>query len=177
MFEEMSAVEIGQAVAIRRKVRRDPIEDHGNTVLVQIVDQVHKILRSAETRGRSKVAGRLVPPRSIKGMLHQRQKFHMSEVHAPRVFSQTRRHLSIGQRTIVLLGYTHPGAKVDFVNRDRCMQGIPAAPSSHPFAVSPVVTEVPNHGRCTRRFFVEYSEGVCLICYVAVMLREYAKFI
>jgi hypothetical protein len=44
---EMSAVEVGETVGVGREVRRHPVEDDGDAVLVQVVDQVHEILRRA----------------------------------------------------------------------------------------------------------------------------------
>ena len=79
MLVQVCSVEKRQAVTVGREVRRHPIEIHTDTVLVQVIDQEHEILRSAVTRGRGEVAGRLVSPRAVEGMLHDRQEFHVSE--------------------------------------------------------------------------------------------------
>ena len=39
---EVRAVEKGQAVLVGREVRRHPIENHADAVLVQVVDEVHQ---------------------------------------------------------------------------------------------------------------------------------------
>ena len=81
---EMRAVEVGEAVRVGREVRRHPIEDHADAVLVQVVDQVHEILRRAVARGGREVAGGLISPGAVEGMLHHGQKFDMRESHAGR---------------------------------------------------------------------------------------------
>src|SRR5579862_5921834 len=59
---EMRAVEVGEAVGVGREVRRDPVENHADAVLVKVVDEVHEILRRAVARGGSEVAGGLISP-------------------------------------------------------------------------------------------------------------------
>ena len=96
MLVEMRAVEVGQAVRVGREVRRHPVEDHGDAVLVQVVDQIHEILRRAVARGGGEIAGGLVSPGAVEGMLHHGQEFHVSEAHAADVFGEARRGLAIG---------------------------------------------------------------------------------
>ena len=47
---ETGAVELRQTECVARKMRRHPIEDDPDAVLMQHVDQVHQVLRSAITR-------------------------------------------------------------------------------------------------------------------------------
>src|SRR5205823_9729594 len=47
MLVEMRAIEIREPMLIRRKMRRDPIQDNTDTVLMQHVDEVHQILGSS----------------------------------------------------------------------------------------------------------------------------------
>jgi len=47
MFIEISAIEIDEAILIIRKVRRHPIEDHADPILMQLIDEDHEILRGA----------------------------------------------------------------------------------------------------------------------------------
>src|SRR5208282_2859770 len=72
VLEQMGAVEEGKAVPVGREVRRHPVENDGNAVLMQIVHEVHEILRRAVTRRRRKVAGGLISPGTVEGMLHDR---------------------------------------------------------------------------------------------------------
>ena len=43
----MRAVEHDRAVLVVGKVRRHPVEDHADAVLVQQVDEIHEVLRRA----------------------------------------------------------------------------------------------------------------------------------
>ena len=48
VFVKAGAVKAAQAVAIGGKVRRHPVQDDANPVLVALVDKVHEIVRGAE---------------------------------------------------------------------------------------------------------------------------------
>ena len=123
MLEQVRAVEVGEAVAVGREVRRHPIENHADALLVQVVHQVHEILRRAVASGGGKIAGRLVSPRAVEGMLHDRQQFDVGEAQLVHVFRQARRHLAIGQGTVVLFRHAHPRAEVHFVDRHAARAG------------------------------------------------------
>ena len=47
---EVRAVEVGEAVLVGREVRRHPVEDHADAALVQVIDEVHEVLRRAVAR-------------------------------------------------------------------------------------------------------------------------------
>src|SRR6202166_4461719 len=90
MLVKMSAVEIREAVSVGRKVRRHPVENYGDSVLMQVVHQIHEILRRAITRCGCKIAGGLVSPGPVEGMLHYREKFNMGKPHASHVLGKAR---------------------------------------------------------------------------------------
>ena len=95
MFVEMRAVEVGEAVSVGREVRWNPVEDDADAVLVQVVDQVHEVLRRAVARGGREVSGGLVSPGTVEGMLHHGQKLDVGESHLADVFGKARRGLTI----------------------------------------------------------------------------------
>ena len=72
-------------------MRRHPVEDHADAVLVQVIDEVHEILRRAVASGRREVAGRLVAPRAVERMLHDRQQLDVREAQVGHVLDQRRR--------------------------------------------------------------------------------------
>src|SRR5207244_3222102 len=49
---EVRAVEVDDAMAVSRKMRRHPVEDHADAVRVQGVDKSHDVLLRAVARGR-----------------------------------------------------------------------------------------------------------------------------
>ena len=100
----MGAIEIGKPVSVRGEVRRDPVKNDRDAVLVEIVHQVHEILRRAVTRSWGEVAGRLVSPGAIERMFHDGQEFDVREAQLSYVFGQARSSFAIGERAIVLFG-------------------------------------------------------------------------
>ena len=48
IFVQRGAVKLRQAVGIRGKVRRHPIEDHADIGLMQCIDEIGEILRRAK---------------------------------------------------------------------------------------------------------------------------------
>ncbi len=81
VFEEMCSIEERQPMFIGREVRRYPVEDDANILLMQCVNQVHEFLGGAVACGWCKVAGGLVTPRSIEWMLGHRHEFDVRETH------------------------------------------------------------------------------------------------
>ena len=72
VLEQMRAIEVGQPMPIGRKVRRNPIQDHADAMLMQVIDQIHEILRRTVTRSGREVTRCLISPRAKERMLHHR---------------------------------------------------------------------------------------------------------
>ncbi len=81
MFVQVRAVEIRQAVLVGREVRGHPIQNDANSAAVQVVDEVHEILRRAIARRRSEVPCDLIAPRTVERMLHDGHQLHVRETH------------------------------------------------------------------------------------------------
>lgn len=62
MFKEIRPVEIGQPVFIGGEVGRDPVEDDSYSMFMEFVYEVHEVLGSPVSRGRSKISHGLVAP-------------------------------------------------------------------------------------------------------------------
>src|ERR1041385_5258543 len=110
VFEQMRAVEIREAVLVGRKMRRYPIEDHADAVLVQHVDEVHEILRRAVAARRREKSRALVAPRAIERMLHDRQELDVREIHLAHVLGERAGDLAIAEWAIVVVGIAPPRA-------------------------------------------------------------------
>ena len=76
---EVGAVEAGEPVGVHREVRRHPVEDDADASLVQPVDHRHQIGGRAVAGGRREVPGRLVAPRAVERVLHDRQQLDVGE--------------------------------------------------------------------------------------------------
>ena len=84
--------------------------------LMQIIDQIHQVLWGAIAAGRGIIAGALIAPGTIEGMLHHRQKFDMRKTQARDVFGQLGCQLTIGQMAVPFLGHAHPRSQVHLIN-------------------------------------------------------------
>src|ERR1700691_748068 len=109
-------------MAVGREVRWYPIEDDGNIVLVQVVDEVHEIVRRTVSRRGSTIARSLISPGTVERMLHDWEQLDVSESQPIHMVGQSGRDLAIGERTVVFLGDAHPGAEMNLIDRYRRVQ-------------------------------------------------------
>src|SRR5437764_10626267 len=173
----MGAVEIGEPVGVRGEVRRDPVKNDGNAVLVEIVHQVHEILRRAVARSWREVAGRLVSPGAIERMFHDGQEFDVSEAQLAQVFGQARSGFAVSERAVVLFGNAHPRSQMNFSNRLSSGQRVPLVALLHPVIVVPFVVEVPDDGCGARRFFIPDREGIGFVDTIPMAIRIDVEFV
>src|SRR6185312_624419 len=92
---EMRAVEITQARFILRKVRRNPVENDSNSMLVEVVDQEHEISGRPETAGWRKVSNGLVTPGAIERMLGDRKEFDVRKASRMDIVGKLNGHLPV----------------------------------------------------------------------------------
>ena len=138
VFVEVGAVKVGQRVGVGRKVDGDKVHDDADAHPVAGVDEGGELGRGAVPAGDGEVAGGLVAPAAVEGVLGQRQQLHMGEV----VLQQPRDQLP-GQLFVVVpavravgpggAGLMLPAADVQLVD----VHGQVAAlvPPLHPCAV------------------------------------------
>src|SRR5690606_9870579 len=101
-------------------------QDFMYLVTVQVVDEVHEVLRGAVAGGGRKVPRGLVTPGAVERMLHDGQELDVGKAGAKDVLGQERGQLAVGQRAVALLGHPPPGAEVDLVDGDGRAQGVVA---------------------------------------------------
>ena len=87
VFVQFGAVEQRQTPLVAWKVRGNPVEDHTDAALVELVDERPKIVRRAEPRCWRVVAGDLVPPRATERVLGYRKQLDVGEAHGLDVIS------------------------------------------------------------------------------------------
>ena len=78
---EHLAVEAGKAVLVGAEPAGHPVEDDADAGRMARVDEVHELGRLAIARGRGVVAGGLVAPGAVKGMLHDRHELDVGVAH------------------------------------------------------------------------------------------------
>ncbi len=101
VLEQVRAVEVGQPVLVGRKVRGHPVEDHADAALVQVVHEVHEVLRRAVAGGRREVAGGLVAPGAVERVLGDGHQLHVREAGLDHVVGQQRRQLALARHAAV----------------------------------------------------------------------------
>ena len=170
VLEQVSAVKIGQPVSVGREVRWYPVQNHADAVLVQIVHQVHEVLRRAVAGGGRKISRGLVSPRTVERMLHDGQQFHVGKIHLAYIFRQARSGLAVGQGPIALFRNPHPGTKVYFIDGNRSLQGTLPGAGFHPRLVGPLVVEIPHHRRGAWRLLVQHAKGIGFVADVSLVV-------
>src|ERR1043166_3331018 len=108
MFVQRGAVESAQRPRIFRKVRRHPVHDHADAMLMQVVDQVTKIVRLTVTSRRCVVVSNLVTPRWTIRMFFKWQKLDVREAHLSDIVGERLSHFTIRERTIPFCRVSSP---------------------------------------------------------------------
>ena len=88
MLVQMSSVEIDQPVRIGGEVRGNPVENHADALLVQVIDEVHEVLGRAVARRGREISGGLVAPRPVERMLGDRHQLHVREAQVEHVVGE-----------------------------------------------------------------------------------------
>ena len=127
------------------------------------VDEVHEVLGRPVAAGRGEVAGDLVAPRAVEGVLHHRHELHVGEAHLLAVVGEPRGDLPVAQGAVSVARGPHPRAEVDLVDRHRRVEGVASPAGPHPLRVVPGVVEVPHHRPGLRRGLGVNGVGVGLV--------------
>ena len=147
-----------------RKMRRDPVEYDADTPAMQVIDEVHEILRrSAVTRARREVAGHLIAPRAVERVLHDGHQFHVREAEFQHVVGERVRQLAIAERPVVLLRDATPGARMQLVDRPGSRERVVARAPLLPGVIAPRVPELRDHRRGAWRHLGAKSVRIALV--------------
>ena len=173
VLKQHVAVKGGKAVGVGAKTAGYPVHDHSDACLVACIDKVHELLRVAVARRGSVVAGRLVAPGAIEGMLHKRHDLDMRIAHVAHVVHELHRQVVVGVEltalrgegihgtgvVAVLVGFALrrvavplPRAYMHLVDVKRLRHVVMAGAALKPRGVVPLIAvEGPQHARRTRR--------------------------
>ena len=149
-----------------REMSRYPIKDHTNIMLMHIIYKVCKIIRCSITGCRCIVACHLIPPGTIKRMLHHRHQFYMGISHFFTVLTQQRCHLLVCIEAVPLFSscklWFLKGPQCHFVHQHRFFFTVPFTPSGKPFLIFPAVfCQIPYHTGCSRSEFCIVCKRIC----------------
>jgi hypothetical protein len=155
---ERGPVEARKRELVAREVRRHPVEDHADAVLVQAVDELAEVVRIAVGRHGREVARHLVAPRARERMGHHRQQLHVGEAHVVHVGRELVGELEVGERAI-LVRIAPPRAEVHLVDRDGAALMVARAALLVPVGVAPLVRGLMDDRRGERRRSVAKATG------------------
>ncbi len=93
-------------------------------VLVEVVDQVHQVLRGSVAAGGREVAGGLVAPGAVERVLHQGQELDVGEAHLVHVLGEQRGELPVVEEAFSGLPVPAPGPQVDLIDGHGSLQGV-----------------------------------------------------
>ena len=173
VLKQHVAVKGGKAVGVGAKTAGHPVHDHADAGLVACIDKVHELLRVAVARRGGIVAGRLVAPGAVEGMLHKRHDLDMRVAHVAHVVHELHRQVVVGVELAALRGegihgagvvavlirlalrrvaVTLPRANMHLVDVKGLRHVVMAGAALEPCGVVPLVAiEGPQHAGGTRR--------------------------
>ncbi len=145
MLVQTGAVKPGKPVDIPWKMGGNPVQDHSDSCLVQRIHEIHEILGRPVSGRRRIITNHLIPPGSVKGMLHHRHQLHMRISHFFDIVRNSRGKLAVIHIfSRLLIPQERP--EIHLVNTDRDIPSLPLAPAAHPLAISPFIGEIPHNG-------------------------------
>ena len=134
------------------KMRRYPVQDHADSIPVQIIDHIGKILRCPVTGSRRIISCHLIPPGSVKRVLRNPHQLHMGIPHLLHIICNRMSKFTIGIKSLILCArMTHPGAHMYLIDRQRILLLIPLFPLLQPLLVRPLqIRNIGHSGSRTR---------------------------
>ena len=145
---QRGAVEASQCERVLGEVGGNPVHDDADAGLMEFLDQILEIVRSAETGIDGVIPGHLIAPRAGEGVFGQRHELDVGETFLGDVVDEL-----VGEVAIILDALL-PAAGVDFVDADRTVMRIGALAAVHPCGVVPCEGRIDYNGTGCRRNFV-----------------------
>ena len=135
---QVGAVKLCQCVGVGGKVHRHKVHDDADAHAVAGVDKARKLGGGAVAAGHREVAGGLVAPAAVKGVLCQRQQLHMGKVVLQQPRDQLPRQLLVVVPPVRAVrpggaGLVLPAAGVQLVDVQRAVAAF--VPPLHPRGV------------------------------------------
>lgn len=134
------AVEVVQAEGVTGEVGGHPVHNHANARLVELVDEVLQVVGSAETAGGGEVAGTLVAPGGVQGVLSDGEELHMGKAHFLYIGHQIAGDVPVAEK--FPLAGAPPGAQVALIDVHGPAVGRIFGPEGKPVPVAPLVAGV-----------------------------------
>jgi len=177
VFIQMAAIKVRKSMLVVGEMGWHPIQYHTYALTVEIINQIHQVLRAAIPAGGRKIIADLITPRTIKGVLRDRQKLDMRKTKAVHMVGKQRRHLAVVQPAIAFFGPSFPRAKMNLIDGNRCILRDASATVRHPFLIVPMVRKIAKRGCCAWGKLHGKGVGVRLGYLVATMVGNNVVFV
>ena len=136
MLVQAGAVKAGQALYIPWEMCRNPVEDHADPCLVQLVHKIHEILCRSISRRRCIVADHLISPGLIQRVLHHRHQLYMRVSHLLHILYQKGRQFPVSIEFPSVVGLCK-GTQINLVNIDRLILRLHSGTVFQPLCIFP----------------------------------------
>ena len=168
-------IEFIQAVGILWEVRRHPVENHADACLMALIDKIHEVVRRTVAGGDRKIAGYLIAPGAVEGMLHHGHELDMRIAHFGEIGDDIVGKLAVIKQ--IVIGIPPPGARMDFIDIDGTVVDNDLLLLLLPGLVAPfIATQIINFGSSAGARFHMYAVRVAFHQLPAVVSQD-AKFI
>lgn len=147
MLIEAGPIKVDQPVRVAGEVRGNPVKDHADPVLVQVIHEVHEVGGRSIPAGWREVADGLIPPRAIKRMFRNRKQLDMGIPHPGCIIGKPMRQLPVCQEIILRFMRPHPGAQMYFVDGHGSLKRVLLSARFDPQRVSPLIRIDVEHAR------------------------------
>ena len=173
------AVEIRQAVGVPGEMGGNPVQDHADFFLMQVIHQVHEVLGAAVAGGGSVIARHLIAPGAVEGMLRDSHQLHMGIAHLGDVIRQAFGQLPVIVEAVLVrtVGMLFPGTRMHLVDGHRLLGHRLFPALLQPGAVRPLkAVDIRHAGSRAWPHLRREGEGICLV-ELPVVLRLDQVFI
>ena len=166
-LELVGAIEAGQTVGVLGEVGGDPVDDDADAGGMEGVHHALEVIRVAVAGGGGIIAGDLIAPGTVIGVLGHGHQLHMGVAHILAVGGQGVAHQPV---LGLFIAHVLPGAQMHLVNAHGLAEMLALGPFFHIGLVRPLVmAAVPNDGGGLLPVLGKGSKGVRLQHLFAVL--------
>ena len=137
MFIQAGSVKAAKSERIFRKMCRYPVQDHTDSLLMEIIHKIHEIFTGSISAGRRIISGYLIAPGTVKRMFHNGHDFHMGVSHLFHIVCQFWSNFTIIVKEFIFR--FDPGSHMYFINEHRRIFIIDLFSAFHPLRIFPLI--------------------------------------
>src|ERR1700693_6066321 len=161
VFVKMGSIEQSETMRILWEMSGNPVDDDAESVFVSTIDKMPKLIGVPEPARRGEVAGNLIAPGSIEGMLGDRHQFEMRITQVLHIRDQTIGEADIAQESITFFWNPGPRSKMNFVDADGLFVPLLRFPGLNPLVIAPFETiQIEYQGSRLDSMLPVESEGI-----------------